>query len=267
MLENGKEVMIEVAQCIENISDVSVIIRSGCMFAPAPLRKVDSVSASKKVHGKDPVVVNQEAVVVGPSNEPKKNEDVEEFQRLIRISDYKVVDQLLQTPSKISVLSLLLNFEAHHKYLMKVLEQAYMDHDVIVDQFDGVVGNIMTCNVLSFVDEEMSREGSKHNYVLHISIRCREDYMSNVSVDTSYALNVMPKATLSKLDYQGTLMKHSGVVVKAFDGSKRTVIGEVDLLMTIGPQVFQVTFQMMDIYSAYTCLLGRPWIYDDGAVT
>ena len=30
-------------------------------------------------------------------------------------------------------------------------------------------------------------------------------------------------------------MRHIGVVVKAFDGSKRTVIDEVDLPMMIGP--------------------------------
>lgn len=80
------------------------------------------MSASKKVHGKALVVVNEEPMVVVPYNEPKKNNDTEELLRLIRRCDYKVVDQLLQTPSKISVLSLLLNSEAHQKYLMKVLE-------------------------------------------------------------------------------------------------------------------------------------------------
>lgn len=95
MLEDGKKLMIEATRSIENIEYVSGITRSGHMFAPAPLQKVDSVSANKKVHGKDPVVVNQEPVVIGPSNEPDKNEDVKEFLRLIRISDYKMVNQLL----------------------------------------------------------------------------------------------------------------------------------------------------------------------------
>lgn len=36
---------------------------------------VDSMSVSKKVHGKDPIKVSQEYVVVGPSNIPKKNDD------------------------------------------------------------------------------------------------------------------------------------------------------------------------------------------------
>lgn len=48
------------------------------------------------------------------------------------------------------MLSLLLNSEAHRKSLMKVLEQVYVDHDVTVDQFDGVVGNIISCNSYIF---------------------------------------------------------------------------------------------------------------------
>lgn len=47
------------ARSVENIADVSGMTRSGCMFAPTPLRKVDFVSASKKVHGKDPIMVSQ----------------------------------------------------------------------------------------------------------------------------------------------------------------------------------------------------------------
>jgi hypothetical protein len=56
-------------------------------------------------------------------------------------------------------------------------------------------------------------------------------------------------------------------LVKAFDGSRKDVLGEVDLPITIGPETFQITFQVMDINASYSCLLGRPWIHDAGAVT
>jgi hypothetical protein len=96
---------------------------------------------------------------------------------------------------------------------------------------------------------------------------CRDDAMSNVLVDTGSSLNVLPKTTLLKLSYQGPPMRQSGIVVKAFDGSRKTVIGEVDLLVKIGPSDFQITFQVMDIHPSYSCLLGRPWIHEAGAVT
>jgi hypothetical protein len=193
--------------------------------------------------------------------------DFDEVLKLIKKSEYKVIDQLLQTPSKISILSLLLNSEVHREALMKVLDQAFVDQDVTADQFGGIVSNITACNNLSFNDEELPEEGKRHNLALHISMNCKSDALSNVLVDNGSALNVMPKETLAKLSYQGNPMRHSGVIVRAFDGSRRSVIGEVDLPMTIGPHVFQITFQVMDIQAAYSCLFGRPWIHEAGAVT
>lgn len=57
------------------------------------------------------------------------------------------------------------------------------------------------------------------------------------------------------------------MVVKAFDDSHKTVIGEVDLPVKIGLSDFQINFQVMDFHPTYICLLGRPWIHEVGVVT
>ncbi|KAI5425655.1 hypothetical protein KIW84_031466 [Lathyrus oleraceus] len=180
---------------------------------------------------------------VGPSGNMK--EDCDEMLKLIKRSEYNVVDQLLQTPSKIFVLSLLLNSEPHREALQKVLDVVYVDHDVTLEQFDSIVAIITACNNLSFCDSDLPKEGRDHNLALHISMSCKDDTMSNVLVDTGSSLNVLPKITLAKLSYQGPPMRQSGVVVKAFDGSRKTVIGEVDLPVKIGPSDFQITFQKL----------------------
>ncbi|KAI5430969.1 hypothetical protein KIW84_035206 [Lathyrus oleraceus] len=163
-------------------------------------------------------------------------EDCDEMLRLVRRSEYNIVDQLLQTPSKIFVLSL-------------------------------IVANINACNNLSFCDADLPEEGRDHNLALHISMNYKDDAMSNVLVDTGSSLNVLPKSTLARLSYQGPPMRQSGVVVKAFDGSRKTMIGEVELPVNIGPSDFHITFQVMDIHPSYSCLLGKPWIHEAGAVT
>ena len=56
------------------------------------------------------------------------------------------------------------------------------------------------------------------------------------------------------------------MVVRAFNGSRREVRGEIDLPVQIGPHTCQVTFQVMDINPAYKCLLGCPWIHSVGVV-
>ncbi|XP_050877408.1 uncharacterized protein LOC127081170 [Lathyrus oleraceus] len=260
IIENGKEVEIKTLASVTNIAANSRMTRSGRVFAPPviPSRNVE----------KDPVVVvpvTREAE--GQTSNSTLDKETDELLRIIKLSDYKMVDQLLQTPSKISILSLLLNSAVHREALLKVLDQAFVEQDITAEQFNNVVGSITSCNGLGFCDEELPEEGKNHNFALHISANCQGDSLSNILIDTGSSLNVMPKSTLLKLKYKGGQMRHSGIIVKAFDGSRKTVIGEVDLPIGIGPHVFQITFQVMDIVPAYSCLLGRPWIHEAGAIT
>ncbi|KAI5409556.1 hypothetical protein KIW84_055107 [Lathyrus oleraceus] len=254
-VENGKEVSLP-SSSIFNIVDVSGLTRSGRVFS-APSKPQANADFVERPIGNAMSTPNPTLVVkpsstlrtpasVGPSGNMK--EDCDEMLKLIKRSEYNVVDQLLQTPSKISVLSLLLNSEPHREALQKVLDVAYVDHDVTIEQFDSIIANITACNNLSFCDSDLPEEGRDHNLALHISMGCKEDAMSNVLVDTGSSLNLFPKTTLTKFSYQGPPMRQSGVVVKAFDGSRKTVIGEVDLPVKIGPSDFQITFQVMDIH-------------------
>lgn len=86
-------------------------------------------------------------------------------------------------------------------------------------------------------------------------------------MDTGSSINVMPKGSLAKLTIEGLVMKPSELVVRVFDGLRRTMIGEVDLPMKIGPHIFFITFFVMDILPAYSFLLGRSWIHSAGVVT
>ena len=56
-------------------------------------------------------------------------------------------------------------------------------------------------------------------------------------------------------------MRHTKTVVRAFDGTRREVTGEIEIEMQIGPCTFTVEFQVMNISPSYNCLLGRPWIH------
>jgi hypothetical protein len=98
-------------------------------------------------------------------------------------------------------------------------------------------------------------------------MKCQDNTIARVLVDTRSSLNVMPKSTLIKLALDGPILKPSRLIVKAFDGSQREVIGEIELPMVIGPHLFNISFQVMDINLSYNCLLGRPWIHAVGAVT
>ncbi|XP_050877865.1 uncharacterized protein LOC127081679 [Lathyrus oleraceus] len=225
IVEGSKDVEVikVVNEDVTNIAGMSRMTHSGQIYTP-----------ELSVNPQGPT---KESTVTAPIKEPEvvQSEDVVEFLKLIKRSDYKVVDQLHQTPSKISILSLLLNTQAHREALLKVLAQAHVAQSITVDQFDGVVANMTTCNTLSFSREELPEDGQNHNRALHISVKCKYDALARVLVDTGSSLNVMPKRTLTKLSYQGPAMKPSTLIVKAFDYSRRTVIEEVELPILIGP--------------------------------
>ncbi|XP_050895005.1 uncharacterized protein LOC127101595 [Lathyrus oleraceus] len=205
MIKNGQEVPLPTANSVVSIADVVKVTRSGRVFGPVSLKVVEYVTVGKKT---DVPAVNAPTCQPSESSRLKINDDDE----------------------------LLMNSEAHIEALQKILEHAYIEHDVAVDQFDPIVANITSCNNLRFYDEELSEEGRNHNLALHISMNCKEDTLSNVLVDTGSLLNVLPKSNLARLSYQGAPMRYSGMVV-------------------------------MEIHLAYICLLGRPWIHKAGAVT
>ena len=91
--------------------------------------------------------------------------------------------------------------------------------------------------------------------------------LAHVLVDTGSSFNVLPKKALDRLDCEGLTLKPSNIIVRAFDGSKRMVHGEVDIPIKVGSHTFDSTFDVMDIHPSYSCLLGRPWIHYAGAVT
>ncbi|XP_050920197.1 uncharacterized protein LOC127137817 [Lathyrus oleraceus] len=172
---------------VTNIAGMSRMTRSGRIYTPE--------------FNVTPQRPNKESTVATPTKKPEvvQSEDAVEFLKLIKRSDYKVMDQLHQTPSKISILSLLLSSQAHREALLKVLAQAHVTQSITVDQFDGVVANITTCNTLSFSGEELPKDGQNHNRALHILVKCKDDALARVLVDTGSSLNVMPKRTLANL--------------------------------------------------------------------
>lgn len=85
--------------------------------------------------------------------------------------------------------------------------------------------------------------------------------VARVLIDNGSALNVCPLITIMKLGVDKSALRSCNTIIRAFDGAKREVLGEIDLPVEIGPYTFEVTFQVLDIPTAYNFLLGRPWVH------
>uniref|UniRef100_A0A2N9GHZ9 Retrotransposon gag domain-containing protein n=1 Tax=Fagus sylvatica TaxID=28930 RepID=A0A2N9GHZ9_FAGSY len=84
-------------------------------------------------------------------------------------------------------------------------------------------------NQLTFSDDELPPEGRGHVKALYISVKTNDRIVSRVLIDNGSALNVCPLSTLEKLDIDPTRVRVTSMVVRAFDGTRREVLGEIDL--------------------------------------
>ena len=116
ILEDGVEVPIQPMPDVRNIAENSRVTRRGRVFAPVIQ---GDVSARKKI---DENVEPKKAM--GETSGATLEKKVDDILKIIKMRDYRIVDQLLQTPSKISILALLMNSSAHRESLMRVLDHA-----------------------------------------------------------------------------------------------------------------------------------------------
>ena len=92
-----------------------------------------------------------------------------------------------------------------------------MSHEISADQFRIYVANLTTDNGLGFSDVDLTPKGRNHNRVLYASIECRGTTLAHVLFNIGSSLNVLPKGTLDRLDYEGVMLKPSNIIVRAFD--------------------------------------------------
>ncbi len=161
---------------------------------------------------------------------------------------------------------MILSSEVHHHALQKVLDQAFVTPDITPGQFEKIVRQIQASNFVTFSKDEVDSAGLKHTKALHSTVKCKGCIVAKVLIDNGSALNILPNSTLAKLPIDPSALRQSAMGVRAFDGTKREVLGDIDLPLQIGACTFNVIFQVMDIELADTMLLGRPWIHSANAI-
>ena len=124
----------------------------------------------------------------------------------------------------------------------------------------------MMDNYISFSDDEIPSNGRGSTKALHITTKVKDCTLSKVMIDNGSSLNVMPLSILMRLPVDRSYMKHTKIVVRAFDSTRREVTREIEIEVQIDPCTFNVEFQVMDISPSYNCLLERSWIHIAGAV-
>ena len=121
------------------------LTRSGRCYAPG-LAGVKGGEEGTERSDVEVTILKKKGKGKEPLNKLVSEAEANEFLKFIKHSEYSIVEQLHKLPAKISLLSLMLNFEPHREAMLKVLKQAYVPHNASTDKIDCLVGNIMMEN-------------------------------------------------------------------------------------------------------------------------
>ncbi|XP_010030851.2 uncharacterized protein LOC104420769 [Eucalyptus grandis] len=202
----------------------------------------------------------------GEEKKAVTDEEAEQLLKTLRTSEAEVIDQLCKMPAQISLLELFKTSEKHRNALLKILNEVHVPEAIGEVQLEEFVGAILLRDQITFSERDLPPEGQAHTKALYVYAQHFETKISKVMIDNGSALNICPLSTLRKLGIGMENVFSPTIPVRAFDGMKRETIGEIDLPLTIGPITMTQKFQVLDIPSNFSLLLGRPWIHAVGII-
>ncbi|XP_070009967.1 uncharacterized protein [Nicotiana sylvestris] len=227
----------------KEVGEAGVLNRSGRYYSPEELMKAKQIKGGQL-----------------PIKKPVTEVEAEEFLMKMKAQDYSIIDQLRKTPQT-SLLSLLIHSKEHAHVVIKVLNEAHISEETTVNQLEKMANRFFEANRISFTDDELLEEGAGHNRDLNLMVKCEGHYVKRVMVDGGSSVDLCPLSTLQSMKINTYRIRPSNVRIRAFDGSARDTMGEINLTMTIGPVDFEIVFQVVDMVTSYNFLLGRPWIH------
>ena len=121
-------------------------------------------------------------------------------------------------------------------------------------------------SILSFSEEDKVGTTQPHDDVLLITLRIGGYDVKRVMVDGGSAAKIMYPNLYKDLKLTPEDLLPYGFPLISFDGKLITPKGMIRLPIQTSPKIVEVNFIVVDTYSPYTAIVGRPWLHTLGAV-
>ncbi|XP_050263879.1 uncharacterized protein LOC126708101 [Quercus robur] len=120
---------------------------------------------------------------------------------------------------------------------------------------------------LSFSDEDKVGTIQPHDDALVIMLRIGGYDVKRVMVDQDSGIKVMFPDLYKGLNLKLEDLTAYDSPLRSFDGKVVILKGQTRLPIQARSEVVEVNFIVVDAYSPYTAIVGRPWLYALGAVS
>ncbi|XP_065632428.1 uncharacterized protein LOC136068767 [Quercus suber] len=126
---------------------------------------------------------------------------------------------------------------------------------------------LSTSLVLGFSEEDKRGTIQPHDDALVVTIRIGGYDVRRVMVDEGSAAEVMYPDLFRGLNLKPKDLTAYSSPLVGFEGRSVVPVGMIRLLVQTGSEVVEVDFIVVDAFSPYTAILGRPWLHALGVVS
>ena len=120
--------------------------------------------------------------------------------------------------------------------------------------------------VLSFSEEDKVGTTQPHDDALLITLRIGGYDVKRVMVDGGSTAEIMYPDLYKGLKLKLEDLTSYGSPLMSFDGKLVIPKGMIRLPIQKSPEIVEVNFIVVNTYSLYTAIVGRPWLHTLGAV-
>ena len=119
---------------------------------------------------------------------------------------------------------------------------------------------------MSFSEEDKVETTQPHDDALLITLRIGDYDVKRVMVDGGSAAEIIYPDLYKGLKLTPEDLLPYGSPLMSFDGKLVILKGMIRLPIQTGLEIVEVNFIVVDTYSPYTTIIGRPWLHTLGAV-
>ena len=121
--------------------------------------------------------------------------------------------------------------------------------------------------VLSFSEADKQGTIQPHDDALMVTLRIGGYNVKRVMVDQGSAAEIMYPNLFKGLDLKPEDLATYSSPLVSFEGKMVVPKGQIRLPVQTGSDVVEVDFIVVDTFSPYTAIMGRPWLHSLGAVS
>ena len=121
--------------------------------------------------------------------------------------------------------------------------------------------------VLVFSDEDKLRTIQPHDDALVVSLRIGGYDVKRVMIDQGSGAEIMYPDLYKGINLKPEILTAYSSPLVSFESKIVVPKGQIRLPVQTGPDVVEVDFIVIDAFSPYTAIIGRPWLHTLEAVS